>query len=159
MNIEEEFERNNLINNISLYELYYQVALGSIVSKTTIDVKSYDVNLEQALGSLYELIRDISDLEEADEILEREIQKQAAIDAVQNFINEHLHLVKDKTINVDNFIHEINDECFFNPAMIEVCNKQKHKEIDIWKNLITQELSNQIIKSIHSLSNQSVTSM
>lgn len=154
MNLEEEFERNNLINNVSLYELYYQVALGNIVSQTNLDQKSYDVNLEQALSSLYELIIDIKDLEDADDILEKELQKQAAMDAVQNFVNEHLELIKNNELEIEPFINDINDDNFFNIAMLEVCNKQKDKQIEVWKNLITTDLSNQIIDSIHTLQAQ-----
>lgn len=154
MNLEEEFERNNLINNVSLYELYYQVALGNIVSQTNLDQKSYDINLEQALSSLYELIFDIKDLEDADDILEKELQKQAAMDAVQNFVNEHLELIKNNELEIEPFINDINDDNFFNIAMLEVCNKQKDKQIEVWKNLITTDLSNQIIDSIHTLQAQ-----
>lgn len=151
MNLEEEFQRNKLINNVSLYELYYQVALGNIVSKTNLNDISYDIDLEQTLGSLYELIFDIKDLEDADEIFEKELQKQAAMDAVQNFVNKHLALVKNKKLEIEPFINDINDGNFFNIAMIEVCNKQKYKQIEVWKNLITNELSKQIIDSIRTL--------
>ncbi len=157
MNLEEEFERNNLINNVSLYELYYQVALASIISKTEENDISYEINLEQALSSLYELIMDIKDLDEADDIFEKELQKQAAMDAVQNFVNEHLELIKQKKVQIEPFINDINEGNFFNVAMIEVCNKQKYKQIDVWKNLITKDLSNQIMNSIHSLEAQNTT--
>ena len=152
MNLEEQFERNNLINNISLYELYYQVALGSIISKVNSqDKMSYDIDFEQALGSLYELILDLQAFDYADEIFEKELQKQAAMDALQNFVNEHLELVKAKEFEVDPIVNDINDDRFFNPAMSEICNKQMNNEISLWKDYITEDLSNQLIQSIHAL--------
>ena len=155
MNLEEQFERNNLINNISLYELYYQVAMGNIISESQIeDNMSYNIDFEQALGSLYELILDIQAFDYAEEIFERELQKQAAMDALQNFSNEHLEAVKNKELDVETFVNQINDNQFFNPAMIEICNKQMNNEITVWKDVITDDLSSQLIESIHALQSQ-----
>ena len=136
------------------YEMYYQVALGSLISQTHAKDMSYDIDFQQALGALYELFSDLQDFDYVQEVIEKEIQKQAAIDAVQNFVNEHLELVKEKKFELEPTINAINDEEFFNVAMIEVCNKQLDKQIETWKDIINDELCEQIIASIEALENK-----
>lgn len=153
MNIIEEFTQEKLTTNMAKYEMYYQVALGNLISQTGANDMSYDIDFQQALGALYELFSDLADFNYADEIIEKEVQKQAAIDAVQNFVNEHLELVKENKFELEPVINAINDEEFFNPAMIEICNQQLPKQIETWQGIITKELSEQIIASIEDLQN------
>ena len=151
MNIEDEFSKDNLTITMAKYEMYYQVALGSLISQSHAKQMSYDIDFQQALGALYELFSDLKDFDYADEIIEKELQKQAAIDAVQNFVNEHLEMVKEKTFELEPIINDINDEKFFNVAMIEVCHQQLDNQIQTWKGIITEELSQQIVASIQDL--------
>lgn len=151
MNIKDEFSKEKLTITMAKYEMYYQVALGNLISQTGVEPMSYDIDFQQALGALYELFSDLADFGYAQEVIEKELQKQAAIDAVQNFVNEHLELVKAGTFELEPTINAINDEAFFNPAMIEVCNQQIEQQIETWKGIITEELSEQIIGSIEAL--------
>lgn len=151
MNILEEFTKEKLTINMAKYEMYYQVALGNLISQTNANDMSYDIDFQQALGALYELFSDLSDFDYASEVIEKEIQKQAAIDAVQNFVNEHLDLVKEHKFELEPIINAINDEEFFNIAMIEVCHQQLDNQVATWQDIITEELSEQIIESIHQL--------
>lgn len=151
MNIEEEFSKEKLTITMAKYEMYYQVALGNLISQTQANDMSYDIDFQQALGALYELFMDLKDFSYAQEVLEKELQKQAAIDAVQNFVNEHLELVKEKKFELEPIINKINDEEFFNVAMIEVCKQQIDNQVLAWEEVITDELSEQIIASIEQL--------
>lgn len=151
MNIEEEFSQEKLTITMAKYEMYYQVALGNLISQTHANDMSYDIDFQQALGALYELFRDLHEFDYAQEVIEKELQKQAAIDAVQNFVNEHLELVKEKKFELEPIINQINDEAFFNVAMIEVCHQQLDKQIETWQGTITHELCEQIIASIRAL--------
>ena len=151
MNILEQFTQENLTINMAKYEMYYQVALGNLISQTNANDMSYDIDFQQALGALYELFSDLNDFEYAREVVEKEIQKQAAIDAVQNFVNEHLDLVKEHQFKLEPIINAINDEEFFNPAMISVCEQQIQNQIKTWQDIITQELCEQVIASIEAL--------
>lgn len=151
MNILEQFTQQNLTLHMAKYEMYYQVALGNLISQTGAKTMSYDIDFQQALGALYELFMDLSDFDYAQEVLDKEIQKQAAIDAVQNFVNEHLEMVKNNEFKLEPTINAINDEEFFNPAMLEVCQQQIKNQIETWQETITEELSEQIIASIQNL--------
>ena len=151
MNIKEAFNQKNCIKNLCAYELYYQVSLGKLSSLSKINDLDYEVDFTLALGSIYEVIQDIKDLKNAKEILDNEIQKQAAMDAMQNFVNANLELIKNKSIKVDDLINEINDEKFFNETMNEVCEINYQEVSNKYKKLITEELSIQIIKSLNDL--------
>lgn len=112
MNIENHFKRDSIINNLAKYEMYYQVALGSLVSISNAKPINHEIEFQYALGSIYELIKDIESLEE--EInFEEELRKQSAMDALQNFVNENLELVKQEKLDVENFVNHINDGVFF----------------------------------------------
>ena len=82
MNIKEQFTKENLTITMAKYEMYYQVALGNLISQSNANDMSYDIDLQQALGALYELFTDLKDFDYAQDIIDKEIQKQAAIDAV-----------------------------------------------------------------------------
>lgn len=153
MNIKEAFSQKKLTITMAKYEMYYQVALGSIISQNHTSEMSYDIDFQQALSALYELFSDLKTFEHTEESIEKEVQKQAAIDAVQNFVNEHLELVKEKKFALEPTINAINDEEFFNTTMIEVCNKELDNQIQKWQGIITDELSEQIMASVEVLEN------
>ena len=73
------------------------------------------------------------------------------MDAMQNFVNANLELIKNKSIKVDDLINEINDETFFNETMNEVCEINYQEVSNKYKSLITKELSIEIIKSLNDL--------
>ena len=63
MNIYEEFSRKNIIDNLAKYEMYYQVSSGKLVKTTDSSEINYEIELDLALGSIYEMIKDILSLE------------------------------------------------------------------------------------------------
>lgn len=151
MDILEQFNKNNVIKNLSYYEIYYQISLGKLLSISNVKTCDLDIEFQYALGSIYEVLSDIGALNDANEIFNLELKKQAAMDAMQKFVNDNLELVKNKTIKVDDLINEINDNKFFNESMNELA-KTSFKEVQIkYKNLISDELSNQIITSLKDL--------
>ena len=62
MYIEKHFSRNNIINNLAKYELYYQVTLGNLISLTNTKEIDYEIEFQLALGSIYELLKDLRTL-------------------------------------------------------------------------------------------------
>jgi len=151
MDIKEVFNQENCIKNLCTYEVFYQVSLGKLASLSKKNDLDYEVDFTLALGSIYEVLQDIKDLPNAKEILEKEIQKQASMDAMQNFVNANLELVKNRSIQVDALINEINDEVFFNETMREVCENNYEAVNSKYQTLITKELSQQILESLKAL--------
>ena len=150
MNINYYFSKDNIINNIAKYETYYQVALGILISTTNKKEVDQNIQLEYALGSIYELIKDLEN-ENIDEIFEIELQKQAAMDALQHFANKNIKAVKNKEIDIENNVNIINDNLFFNDILLEICENSFPTQIKKWQTIINDEVSDSIIKSLKSL--------
>ncbi len=151
MNIEKYFSRENIIRNLAKYEMYYQVACGNFVNTANTKQVNYEIELQLALGSIYEMLKDISTLENCDEIFNDELKKQSAMDALQNFVNTNLELVKNSQIQIEPIINEINDNTFFNQTMINICKENERKQVEKWDEIITNDLSNAIMASLISL--------
>ena len=130
MNIENYFQRDLLINNLAKYDLFYQVTLGNIISITNTKDLNYDIELEHALGSMYELLKDLRTLDDETISFDEELKKQSAMDAVQNFANENLEDLKNGKIKIEDFVNSINDGIFFNYAMEVICEENINNQLE-----------------------------
>jgi len=154
MDLLEQFTQEHIIKNLSVYEVCYQVALGSLINETNANNIDPNIEFQSALGSIYELINEIKSIENASEIYDNELRKQAAMDAVQNFVNANLELVKAGTFDVEPIINKINDGLFFNPTMLEICNNEIISNTSKWESIITDELACAIHESILGMENE-----
>ncbi len=151
MNIENYFRKNEIIKNLGKYELYYQVTLGNLISLTNTKDMDYEIEFQLALGSIYELLKDLRDFDDKTISFDEELKKQAAMDAVQNFANENLELLKNGEIKIEKIVNHINDGIFFNEAMEVVCHENLEHQIEKWEEIITPDLANAILESIKEL--------
>lgn len=147
------FSKEKIIFNLSMYETMYQIALGKIVHLSNIQNISYEVDFQLALGSIYELLKDLEAEANLDEIFEDELKKQIAMDALQFFVNENQNLIMEKNFAIEPLINEINDGIFYNEAMIEVYEENIKLITPKYEEFITYELSNAILKSLEELEN------
>lgn len=148
MNIENYFQRNMIIENLAKYELYYQVTLGNLISITNTKDINYEIEFQLALGSIYELLKDLSTFDDESISFDDELKKQSAMDAVQNFANENLELLKTGEIKIEKLVNHINDGIFFNEAMQVICDENLIHQIEKWEEIITKDLGNAILSSI-----------
>lgn len=148
MEIKNYFYKENIINNLAKYELYYQVTLGNLISITNTKDINYEIEFQLALGSIYELLKDLRTLNDESISFEEELKKQAAMDAVQYFANENLELLKNGEIEIENIVNHINDGIFFNEAMEVICDENLEYQVSKWKEIITEELASAILSSI-----------
>ena len=148
MDIKNYFQKDNIINNLGKYELYYQVTLGNLISITNTKDINYEIEFQLALGSIYELLKDLRTLNDESISFDEELKKQAAMDAVQYFVNENLQLLKNGEIEIENIVNHINDGVFFNEAMEVICDENLEHQVSKWKEIITEELASAILSSI-----------
>lgn len=148
MDINKYFSKINITKNLAKYETYYQVALGILVSTSNTKEIDSNIQLQYALGSIYELIKDLEDEEKLDSIFDIELQKQSSMDAVQYFANENIQAVKNKEVDIENTINMINDNLFFNDLILDICKKNEKAQITKWENIITDELADAIMHSL-----------
>ena len=151
MNIENYFRKNEIIKNLGKYELYYQVTLGNLISLTNTKDMDYEIEFQLALGSIYELLKDLRGFDDKTISFDEELKKQAAMDAVQNFANENLELLKNGEIKIKKIVNHINDGIFFNEAMEVVCHENLEHQIEKWEEIITPDLAKAILESIQEL--------
>lgn len=151
MNIEKHFSKDNCINNIAMYDTYYQITLGNLVGMTKTNQINTDIELQYALGSIYELIKDLEQFNEDEVDFENELKKQSSMDALQNFVNENLELVKNGTIEVEGIVNAINDDGFFNETMQVIYKENKEIQISKWSEIITDDLAQAIMQSLKDL--------
>ena len=144
----KHFTRNEIINNLAKYELYYQVTLGNLISLTNTKEIDYEVEFQLALGSIYELLKDLKTLDDKSISFDDELRKQAAMDSVQNFANVNLEILKSGEIKIEKIVNHINDGLFFNEAMKVICDENLDEQVKKWEKIITQDLAKKILESI-----------
>ena len=147
----KHFTRNEIINNLAKYELYYQVTLGNLISLTNTKEIDYEVEFQLALGSIYELLKDLKTLDDKSISFDDELRKQAAMDSVQNFANVNLEILKSGEIKIEKIVNHINDGLFFNEAMKVICDENLDEQVKKWEKIITQDLAKKILESIQEL--------
>ncbi|MFY9074418.1 hypothetical protein OZZ08_05575 [Malaciobacter mytili] len=148
MNLERHFSKNNIIENLAKYDMYYQISIGKLINITKNNNASTQIEFQYALGSIYELLKDLQTLDNGEELFEDELRKQAVMDATQNFINENLQAVKESKIEIEPIINDINDGFFFNRTMIEICQSNHSKQLEKWGEIITDEVATAIMQSL-----------
>lgn len=148
MDLLAQFTKEKIIQNLSTYEIYYQVALGSLINETKATDIDPTIDFQVALGSIYEFINEIKTIENIELIYEQELRKQAAMDAVQNFINKNLGLVKTGTFDLESIINNINENQFFNPTLQELCQKEIKSNVIKWETIITQDVAAVVYESL-----------
>jgi len=154
MTINEYFSKKQIISNLSKYEMFYQVSLGNLINKFQTNEISYDIELQYALGSIYEMLKEIENQKDENLIFEMELKKQASMDALQYFVNENLELIKNGQIEVEDMVNNINDNIFFNEAMNKICEDNIPLQIEKWSNIINEDLASAIISSLEELEKQ-----
>jgi len=151
MNIEKHFQKNEIINKLAKYELFYQVTLGNLISITNTKDIDYEIEFQLALGSIYELLKDLRTLNDDSISFDEELKKQSAMDAVQYFANKNLQILKNGDIKIEDIVNHINNGIFFNEAMQVICDQNIEQQKSKWKEIITDKLANAILKSIQEL--------
>ncbi len=151
MNIKDEFSKYNIINNLAKYELYYQITLGRMISDTNLHNVKTEVDFKEALASIYQMLKELQTMPEAKRIYEMELLKQAAMDAVQYFINENMQSVKDGHFEVEPIINQINDNEFFDKEMKDLCKRNMINQMMKWHEFITDEIADSIANEVAKL--------
>lgn len=142
------FTKDKIIYNLSSYETYYQIALGKFVHLSQIKDISFEVDFKLALGSIYELLKDLQNVTNINGIFEQELQKQVAMDALQFFVNENQELIMQKNFALEPLINEINDEKFYNKEMLDIYEENIKLIKPKYEEFITQELADAILNSL-----------
>lgn len=150
--IKTYFTRENIVEILTSYELYYQISLGNFVYETIQDIeeanqKIKELNLKPTinliLSNIFELIMHSSKLENFENRFEYYIRQRATIHALKDFVNNDKDLV-----SVNDYIEErseliARDEYFSENMYLQF--ESSYASINEYFDLmITDELSDKL---------------
>ena len=117
-----------------------------LISTKLLDLQEGD--FKEALGSIYQMLKELQTLPDAKRMYEMELLKQASMDAVQYFINENMQSVKDGHFEVEPIINQINDNAFFDKPMKDLCKRNMINQMMKWHEFITDEIADSIANEV-----------
>ncbi len=149
--IANKFKRENLINIMAAYQLYYQITLGEIIEKSGFDKeKIVDLNLdidpENVLNTMIEVISTFRKEEDFDSIFEDNMKINAMIHALKDFTLKYDELNKKENI-YDEFYEKIINDQFFTLSMQVFFSEELKSRIEYWKKLISKETAKELKES------------
>lgn len=150
--IKEQFEHEQIIENLARYELFYQISLAKIVSQSEFDVQStykkinelsLDIDPETVFYTILAIIRHFSDTKDFEKQYLRELQKHASVHAVEDYIKKDKELIKPE-IFLQTILDTINDGTFFTEDMQKQFDSEYKISVNRWKQIIDEKLSTEI---------------
>jgi hypothetical protein len=149
--IANKFKRENLINIMAAYQLYYQITLGEIIEKSGFEKeKIVDLNLdidpENVLNTMIEVINTFRKEDDFDSIFEDNMKINAMIHALKDFTLKYDELNKKENI-YDVFYEKIMNDQFFTFSMQVFFSEELKSRIDYWKKLISNETAKELKQS------------
>jgi len=149
--IANKFKRENLINIMATYQLYYQITLGEIIEKSSFDKEkvadlNLDIDPENVLNTMTEVINTFKKEEDFDSIFEDNMKINAMIHALKDFTLKYEELNKKENI-YDDFYEKIINDRFFTLSMQVFFSEELKSRIDYWKKLISNETAKELKQS------------
>ncbi len=149
--IANKFKRENLINIMAKYQLYYQIALGEIIEKSSFDKEkvedlNLDIDPENVLNTMTEVINTFRKEKDFDSIFEDNMKVNAMIHALKDFTLKYEELNKKESI-YDIFYEKIINDQFFTLSMQVFFSEELKSRIDYWKKLISSETAKELKES------------
>ncbi|RXJ86367.1 hypothetical protein [Arcobacter sp. CECT 8985] len=157
--IRQKFQKDGLVDAISKYQIYYQMALGTLVRETCFDEDemaskleelSLDINVENVLNVMIKLITNFHDDEDFEQIYEDNLKVNAFLHALKDFVDNNKDLTnKDKVY--DSYHEKIMNDGFFDVKMqLQFADELEDRKA-YWKDLITNSVSKEVLASALSL--------
>ena len=150
--IKSQFDHEKIIENLAKYELYYQISLSHIVSKSEFDVKStykkinslsLDIDPETVFYTIIAIIRHFKDTENFEKDYQLELQKHASIHALEDYVKNDKDLLNPETY-LESVVETVNDGSFFTDVMQRQFDSEYKISINRWHNIIAEDLSVEI---------------
>lgn len=147
-----QFAYDNLITNLSKYELYYQISLEYLVQQTEFDKESalaklekmqLEVDPEHVFYSIIAITRSWKDFSTYKDKFDTELQKHASINALEDYVKNDPDLLHPE-IFLDETIEKINNESFFNQKMKQFFDEEIDNILIRWQTIVPKDLAENI---------------
>ena len=153
--INQNFTRENLVETIAKYQLYYQLALGAYVKETSTNQKetmqkiqelNLDIEPENVLNTMVKLITTFSDDKDFTSLFADNIKANAMMHSLDDFIGKCDHLPNKEEL-YDSFCMQIQDDKFYDINMHVQYDDEIKERIKFWEKLITAEVAEDLNQS------------
>ncbi len=151
--LKQKFKKENLVDAIAKYQIYYQMALGILVKDSCFDKDEMalklqelqlDIDVENILNIIVKLIDTFYEDKEFEEIFEDNIKLNAFLHSLKDFMAKNSDLTE-KTYEVYN--QKIMNDEFFDIKMQLHFQEELEERKAYWKNLITPKVAKDLEES------------
>ena len=155
--INKYFSKENIINSICRYQLYYQIGLSGVVFQSTKDKeeahkKLVDLNLQIDTNKVFESIQKaifyLSQEDDFEDKFINHLKFTALAQMLDDFIESNQEFIDAKTF-ADIIFDKIQNNTFFDKNMQEQFEEDYDMVYEAWQVTITDEIA-QNIKSVAS---------
>ncbi len=150
--INKYFNRENIIDSISKYQLYYQIGLVHVALKSTedldetykkLDKLNLQINPQKVFESVYEIIVHMSNEDNFEEVFEKQLRLISLVQMLDDFINANKD-IKDAKSFSDTIYEEIKNNKLFNEQMQQQFDNDYETVVSNWKLSITDAIATEI---------------
>lgn len=155
--INQNFTRENLVDTIAKYQLYYQLALGVYVKETSFDQKetmnkikelNLDIEPENVLNTMVKIITTFNEDKDFKVLFDDNIKANAMMHSLDDFVGKNDELSnKENTYEI--YCEKIQNDSFYNINMHVQFEDEIKDRIAFWDKLINDEVAKQLNESAH----------
>ena len=150
--LDKYFTKEELIDSICTYQLYYQIGLGSLALQSIQDLEAthkklkelnLQINSQKVFESIYEIVFNLHNTPDFEEKYKTSLKFTALSQMLNDFIKADKELVGSKHFS-DMIYEKIKDDTFFTHEVKQQFNIDYKVILPTWKHTITDELANDI---------------
>jgi len=145
------FKRENLVDAMAAYQLYYQISLGSFIKESSFDEEKIneldlDISPENVCNTIIEIIQSFHKEEDFDFIFNDNIKFNAMIHALKDFTLKNKELDEEEKM-YDTFYEKIENDKFYTVNMNIFFESEIKNKIEEWKDIINKKTARELKES------------
>lgn len=149
--ITKYFKRENLVDVVSSYQLYYQISLGVYVKETSFDESkveelNLDISPENVFNTMMQLIATFNKEKDFDAVFKDNIKVNAMVHALKDFSVKNEELDKKENI-YDTYYAKIMNNTFYTVNMHIFFDDEYKTKVNYWKELISKKTARELKES------------
>jgi len=145
------FKRENLVDAVASYELYYHISLGAYIKESSFDENkveelNLDISPENVFNTIMEIISSFSKEKDFDDIFADNIKVNAMMHALKDFALKNEELDKEENI-YDTYYAKIMNDTFYTVNMHIFYDQEYKTKVNYWKDLISKKTARELKES------------
>ena len=145
------FKRENLVNTVAAYQLYYQISLGAYIKESSFDENKVeelglDIEPENVFNTMIHIVTSFSKEKGFDDIFNDNIKVNAMLHSLKDFTLKNEELDKEENI-YNRFYEKIMNDDFYTVNMHIFFEEEFKSKVDYWKDLISKKTAKELQES------------